>query len=36
MGDRRGAYNVLVVVLEERRQVGRPRHRWEVNIKMVR
>jgi len=36
MGDRRGAYSVLVGVPEEKRQVGRPRRRREVNIKMDR
>jgi len=29
MGDRRGAYRVLVGRLEGRRPLGRPRHRWE-------
>jgi hypothetical protein len=36
MGDRRGGYSVLVGVSEEKRQVGKPRRRWEVNIKMDR
>ena len=34
MGERRGAYRVLVVKPEEKRPLGRPRHRWEDNIKM--
>jgi hypothetical protein len=31
---RRGAYRVLVVKPEGRRPLGRPRRRWEDNIKM--
>jgi hypothetical protein len=31
---RRGAYRVLVGRLEEMRPLGRPRSRWEDNIKM--
>jgi hypothetical protein len=34
MGERRGAYRVLVGKLEGRRPLGRHRHRWEDNIKM--
>jgi len=34
MGDRRGVYRVLVRNPEEMRPLGRPRHRWEDNIKM--
>jgi hypothetical protein len=34
MGERRGAYGVLVGKPEERRQLGRSRRRWEDNIKM--
>ena len=34
MGERRGVYRVLVGKLEGKRQLGRPRHRWEDNIKM--
>jgi hypothetical protein len=34
MGEGRGAYRILVGRLEERRQLGRPRHRWEDNIKV--
>jgi hypothetical protein len=34
MGARRGAYRVLVGKPERRRQLGRPRRRWEDNIKM--
>ena len=33
MGDRRGAYRVLVVRPDGKRQLGRRRRRWE-NIKM--
>jgi hypothetical protein len=33
-GERRGAYRVLVRKPEGRRQLGRPRRRWEDNIKM--
>jgi hypothetical protein len=34
MGERRGAYRALVGKPEGRRPHGRPRHRWEDNIKM--
>jgi hypothetical protein len=34
MGEVRGAYNILVRRLEGRRPLGRPRCRWEDNIKM--
>jgi hypothetical protein len=34
MGERRGAYRVLVAKPEGRRPLGRPRRRWEDNIKM--
>jgi hypothetical protein len=34
MGDRRGAYGVLVRRSEGKRSLGRPRHRWEDNIKI--
>jgi hypothetical protein len=34
MGARRGAYRVLVGRHEQRRSLGRPRRRWEGNIKM--
>jgi hypothetical protein len=34
MGDRRGVYMVLVGKPEGKRQLGRPRLRWEDNIKM--
>jgi hypothetical protein len=34
MGKVRGAYNILVVRTEGRRPLGRPRRRWEDNIKM--
>jgi len=31
-GERRGVYRVLVGKPEGKRQLGRPRHRWEDNI----
>jgi hypothetical protein len=34
MGEGSGTYRVLVVKLEGRRQLGRPRCGWEDNIKM--
>jgi hypothetical protein len=34
MGDRRGAYRALVGKPDGRRPLGRPRRRWEDNIKM--
>jgi hypothetical protein len=34
MGNRRGAYRVLVERSEGKRPLGRPRLRWEENIKM--
>jgi hypothetical protein len=34
MGEERGMYRVLVGKPEERRPLGRPRCRWEDNIKM--
>jgi hypothetical protein len=34
MGERRGAYRSLVGKPEGRRPLGRPRHRWEDNIKV--
>jgi len=34
MGDRRGVYRVLVGNPEGQRPFGRPRRRWEDNIKM--
>jgi len=34
MGDRRGTYRVLVGRPEGRRPLGRPRRRWEDNIKV--
>jgi hypothetical protein len=34
MVERRGAYRALVGKPEGRRPFGRPRHRWEENIKM--
>ena len=34
MGERRGVYRVLVGKPDEKRPLGRPRRRWEDNIKM--
>jgi len=34
MGESRGLYRVLVGKPEVKRPLGRPRHRWEDNIKM--
>jgi hypothetical protein len=34
MGDRRGAYRVLVGKHEGKRPLGRPRRRWQDNAKM--
>jgi hypothetical protein len=34
MGGRRGLYRVLVGKTEGKRPLGRPRRRWENNIKM--
>jgi hypothetical protein len=34
VGKRRGAYRVLVGRLEGKRPLGRPRCRWEDNIKV--
>jgi hypothetical protein len=34
MGERRGVYRVLVRRPEGRRPLGRPRRRWEDNIKL--
>jgi hypothetical protein len=34
MGENRGACRILVGRPEGRRPLGRPRHRWEDNIKM--
>ena len=34
MGEKRGVYRVLVGKLEGKRPLGRPRHRWEDNIRM--
>jgi hypothetical protein len=34
MGERRGAYRVLVGKPEGKRPLGRPRHRWEDTSKM--
>jgi len=34
IGERRGVYRVLVGKLEGKRTLGRPRRRWEYNIKI--
>jgi hypothetical protein len=34
MGERRGAYRVLMGKSEGKGPFGRPRRRWKVNIKM--
>jgi len=34
MGERRGIYRVSVGKPEGKRPLGRPRHRWEDNIKI--
>jgi len=34
MGERRSVYRVMVGKPEEKRLLGRPRRRWEDNIKM--
>jgi hypothetical protein len=34
MGERRGLYRILVGRPEGKRPLGRPRHRWEDNIKI--
>jgi hypothetical protein len=36
MGERRGVYRILVRKPERKRPLGRPRRRWEDNIKMDR
>jgi hypothetical protein len=35
MGKRRGVYRVLVRKPERKRPLGRPRRRWEDNIKWI-
>jgi hypothetical protein len=35
MGEKRGAYRILVGRPEEGQPLGRPRHRWEDNINMA-
>ena len=34
MGDRRGAYRILVGIPGGKRSLGRPRHRWGVTLKI--
>jgi hypothetical protein len=36
MGEGRGVYRVLVGMPEKKKPLGRPRHRWEDNIKRDR
>jgi hypothetical protein len=33
MGDRRGAYRILMRKYEARSPLGRPRRRWDYNLK---
>jgi hypothetical protein len=35
MGEKKNAYRISVATPEEKRRLGRPRHRWVDNIKMV-
>jgi len=35
MGERTGVYRILVGTTEGKRPLGRPRRRWEDNIKMA-
>jgi len=35
MGEKRGVYRVLMGKPEGKRPLGRPRHRWEDNIKWI-
>jgi len=35
MWDRKGAYRVLLEKPEEKRPFGRPRRRWDNNIKLI-
>jgi hypothetical protein len=34
MGEKKNAYRILVGKLEGRSPLGRPRHRWEDNVRM--
>jgi len=34
MGERRGVYRIVVWKTERKGPLGRPRHKWEDNIKM--
>jgi hypothetical protein len=34
MGEKENAYKLLVGKSQEKRKLGRPRHRWVDNIKM--
>jgi hypothetical protein len=35
MCERKNAYRILVGKAEEKKTLGRPRHRWDDNIKMT-
>jgi hypothetical protein len=35
MGEKRGAYRILVGRSEGRRPLGRPRHRWRIILKWI-
>jgi hypothetical protein len=35
MGERRGAYRALVGKSGGRRNLGRPRHRWRIILKLI-
>jgi hypothetical protein len=35
MGEKRNSYRILLGKSEEKRPLGRPRHRWVDNIEMV-
>jgi hypothetical protein len=34
VGEVRNAYNIMVGIPEGKRPLGKPRHRWEDNIRM--
>jgi hypothetical protein len=34
-GERKGVYNVLVAKHEGKKPFGKPRHRWDYNIKWI-
>jgi hypothetical protein len=35
MREKRNAYRIFVVKADEKRPVGRPRRRWDVNFKRI-